>query len=128
MAKKSQAKKYVGRLTSINEQGSEGTTDWCLFEDEGSSKTGYDRVHLIEAGDYLKIYHKDKLVFNGKIVPDYESVKELAKQVAKQYKLKEPFYTGTWVQQGWEMKYWSKLFSLGCRAELTKKRNKAGRS
>lgn len=127
MAKKSQAKKYVGRLTSINEQGTEGTS-WCLFEDESSGKTGYDRMHLIEDGDHLKIYHKDKLVFNGKIVPDYESVEELARQATRQYKLKIPLSTPTWVQKGWEMKYWSKLFSLGCRAELEKKRKKVGRS
>lgn len=113
---------YVGKLDWFYETGIEGLP-WILEED---GKTGMDGVHLIEAGDHLKVYGEDgTVVFDNEIVPDHE-VGKVEHPMLKEMKVQ--FALGCWVcwiQQGWQPDAWAALFIRSdnnhLRAELTKK-------
>ncbi len=99
--------KHTGTISWFFETGCEGTC-W-IFEIDG--KKGYDALHFLDKGDWLKIYGTNgSAVFEGKINPDYKAGWKPYPQNPKQG---QPCAFGLWIhwtQKGWEPEQWAELF------------------
>lgn len=92
-------KVWEGELNIWFETGLEGCVwalqDYNFITDEGFYS--YDGLVPVKKNDYLKVYDKDELIWEGKIKPDY-SIKVVG-----------PFRVH-WVQEGMDPVEWAKLF------------------
>jgi hypothetical protein len=105
---------YKGMLDDYFETGCEGTY-WVLFDDTpdeaGVVRSGYDRMHFIEAGDEFTVFNPDGTErFTCLIEPDTQLG-------WKSYPLNptygQPLALGRWIhwtQSGWSPDDWARLF------------------
>ncbi len=96
----------IGVLEPYFETGTEGTI-WAVQED---GKKGYDGLHILHPLDELTIYKNNKVIFKGKIFPDY-------KIGWQKYPLNpgdgQPCALNHWIhwtQIGWSPDKWASLF------------------
>lgn len=117
-------KKYHGRLDIFAETGTEGAV-WILMRD---GKRGYGAMVDLEKDDHLTVWDaKNKIVFKGKICPDY---KIGWKRYPRNPKFGQQVACGFWVhwiQKGWKPDEWGRLFmrmkqEKRLRAELVRKK------
>ncbi len=56
-----------GELEAFSEQGTEGT-HWSLYElSDRVVASPYDKLHVLNQGDYLVIFENDEIIWEGKI-------------------------------------------------------------
>lgn len=100
-------KKYHGRLDFFAETGTEGAV-WILMRE---GKRGYGAMVDLKKDDYLTVWDKkNKIVFKGKIRPDY---KIGWKRYPRNPKYGQQVACGFWVhwiQKGWKPDEWGRLF------------------
>lgn len=109
---------FTGILDEFFETGCEGLM-WVLKKD---GEKGYEALEFLEAGDHLTIYNEDgSVLFEGKIVPDYEAGWQ-------EYPLNpgqgQPCALGFWIhwtQKGWKPDDWATLFIRGDKPSLRAK-------
>jgi|GEM_PF-5990356 len=109
-----------GTLHDYFETGTEGVM-WAVYED---GKTGYDGLHVLDAGHHLRVTDETGAVrFEGFIEPDLErGWMEYPGRPGEGYG--QPCALGMWVhwtQSGWEPDDWAALFVRPYLADPRKK-------
>ena len=111
--------KMKGTLEDYFETGSEGVY-WSFFED-GEYESPYDKLHLLQNGDYLTIYNPDdSIAWQGEIIEDRLSA--FAERMPGKYEnFGQATCGGLWVhwnQKDFDPLEWGAYFLKKFRAEL----------
>lgn len=112
-----------GSLDPFFETGTQGII-WSLSE----LGKGYEGLHSLKNGDYLKVFKKDsgEILWQGVVKLEYER-RLIPIPTNPQYKAQE--VCGMWVhgfQDSLEPIVWAKMFFDGSKAQLIKNEQKIG--